>query len=89
MVVFAGKKAGYRSAAASTPLRKIFRPSPSAGTVPERARRRHGCLSIHHAQLDYYLDHWLIVAFPIARVTLLCDREVAATAAPEQPSPEG
>ncbi len=40
----------------------------------ERARRRHGCTALRHAQLDYYSDHWLIVAFPIARVTLVCER---------------
>ena len=39
----------------------------------ERLRRKHNCRDIHHAQLDFYTDHWLIVAFPIARVTMLCE----------------
>lgn len=40
----------------------------------ERMRRKYKCRRIHHAQLDFYTDHWLIVAFPIARVTMLCER---------------
>ena len=39
----------------------------------ERARRRHRCARTHHAQLDFFSDHWIIVSFPIARVTLICD----------------
>jgi hypothetical protein len=41
----------------------------------ERARRKHRCSSVHHAQLDFFTDHWLIVAFPISRVTLVCEPE--------------
>lgn len=39
----------------------------------ERARRRFRCKRLMHAQLDYYTDHWLIVSFPISRLTLVCD----------------
>jgi hypothetical protein len=39
----------------------------------ERVRRRNNCQRIHHAQLDYFMDHWLLVAFPIARVTAVCE----------------
>lgn len=46
----------------------------------ERARRRHRCARMHHAQLDFFTDHWLIVSFPISRMTLIC--EAAAGARP-------
>jgi hypothetical protein len=39
----------------------------------ERARRHHRCARMHHAQLDFYTDHWLIVAFPVSRMTLICE----------------
>ncbi len=39
----------------------------------ERARRRHRCERMHHAQLDFFTDHWLLVAFPISRMTLVCE----------------
>jgi hypothetical protein len=39
----------------------------------ERARRRHRCERMHHAQLDFFTDHWLIVAFPVSRMTLICE----------------
>lgn len=41
----------------------------------ERARRKHRCAKMHHAQLDFFTDHWLIVAFPISRMTLICEPE--------------
>ena len=40
----------------------------------ERARRRYSCQRIHHAQLDFYTDYWLIISFPISRLTLICDQ---------------
>jgi hypothetical protein len=40
----------------------------------ERARRRHQCQRLSHAQLDFFTDYWIIVAFPISRVTLICER---------------
>ena len=43
----------------------------------ERARRRHRCSKLHHAQLDFFSDYWVLVAFPIARVTLVCERDRA------------
>lgn len=46
----------------------------------ERARRHYKCARMHHAQLDFFTDHWLIVAFPVSRITLICEPE----AAPEQ-----
>jgi hypothetical protein len=41
----------------------------------ERARRKHRCAKIHHAQLDFFTDHWLLVAFPISRITAVCEPE--------------
>lgn len=43
----------------------------------ERARRRYRCERMHHGQLDFFTDHWLIVAFPVSRVTLICERSPA------------
>jgi hypothetical protein len=40
----------------------------------ERARQRYRCERMHHAQLDFFTDHWLIIAFPISRMTLICER---------------
>ena len=45
----------------------------------ERARRRHRCSRMHHAQLDFFTDHWIIVAFPISRMTLVCERQQGAS----------
>lgn len=57
----------------------------------ERIRRRYNCATIHHAQLDFYSDIWLFVAFPIARVTAVCDENPRAgavpAAAPQPPTP--
>jgi hypothetical protein len=36
-----------------------------------RLRERNRCKRLSSAQLDYYTDHWVIVAFPVARVTAL------------------
>ena len=41
----------------------------------ERARQKHRCKTVHHAQLDFFTDHWLLVAFPISRMTLICEPE--------------
>jgi hypothetical protein len=41
----------------------------------ERARKKHKCASLHLAQLDFYTDHWIIIAFPISRLTLVCEPE--------------
>lgn len=38
-----------------------------------RAERRYACARIHSAQLDFFTDHWVIVAFPIARLTAICE----------------
>lgn len=43
----------------------------------ERARKKHRCKSLHHAQLDFFTDYWIVVAFPIARITLICEPEDA------------
>jgi len=48
----------------------------------ERARRRYRCARVHHAQLDFFTDHWLLAAFPIARITMLCDPEPKVGAKP-------
>jgi hypothetical protein len=39
----------------------------------ERLRRKHKCARISNAQLDFYTEHWLLVAFPVARVTAVCE----------------
>jgi hypothetical protein len=41
----------------------------------ERARKKHRCKTLHHAQLDFFTDYWIVVAFPIARMTLICEPE--------------
>ena len=43
----------------------------------ERARQHYRCERMHHAQLDFFTDHWLLVAFPISRITLICERAPA------------
>ncbi len=48
----------------------------------ERARRHYRCDRMHHAQLDFFTDHWLIVAFPVSRITLICERDPAKAPAP-------
>lgn len=56
----------------------------------ERLRRDQRCARLLYPQLDFYTDHWLLIAFPIARVTSLCEPELAigpAPAAPLPPSP--
>jgi hypothetical protein len=39
----------------------------------ERARKHHRCKKLHFAQLDYYSDFWVLVSFPIARLTMICE----------------
>jgi hypothetical protein len=43
----------------------------------ERARQHYRCDRMHHAQLDFFTDFWLIIAFPISRITLICERSAA------------
>jgi hypothetical protein len=43
----------------------------------ERARQRFKCRRFSNAQLDFYTDHWLVIAFPIARVTLICEHDLS------------
>jgi hypothetical protein len=47
----------------------------------ERLRRDHRCARLLYPQLDFYTDHWLLIAFPIARVTSLCEPESHGAAA--------
>jgi hypothetical protein len=42
----------------------------------ERMRRDHRCARLLYPQLDFYTDHWLLIAFPIARITSLCEPEL-------------
>ena len=51
----------------------------------ERARRRYKCDALHSGQLDFYTDHWIIVAFPISRLTLVCERHAPAPEPKPQP----
>ncbi|MBX3201538.1 MAG: hypothetical protein KF894_25605 [Labilithrix sp.] len=53
----------------------------------ERIRRKHRCGRIAQAQLDFYTDHWLLVGFPVARVTVLCEPSVAPDARPAPSDP--
>jgi hypothetical protein len=46
----------------------------------ERARKRFKCASLHDAQLDFYTDYWVVLSFPISRITLVCEPELAAAA---------
>jgi hypothetical protein len=48
----------------------------------ERLRRHHRCARLLYPQLDFYTDHWLLIAFPIARITSLCEPESADDGAP-------
>jgi len=43
----------------------------------ERMRRDHRCRRLLYPQLDFYTDHWLLIAFPISRITSLCEPEQA------------
>lgn len=43
-------------------------------TLLERARLRYRCNRLRSPQLDFFTDYWVIVAFPIARVTVLCEK---------------
>jgi hypothetical protein len=49
----------------------------------ERARRKYRCARLSQAQLDFYTEHWLLVGFPVARVTALC--EPLSTTPPRDP----
>jgi hypothetical protein len=53
----------------------------------ERLRRDHRCARLLYPQLDFYTDHWLLIAFPIARLTSLCEPEKAGGPAPAPPIP--
>lgn len=60
----------------------------------ERMRRRHNCSSLSHVQLDFFTDYWILVGFPIARLTAVCepvretpDPEPAAAPVPPPPEP--
>lgn len=57
----------------------------------ERARRRFRCARLTHAQLDFYTDYWVLVSFPIARITVVCEPQAArgsAQSAPRQATSE-
>jgi hypothetical protein len=45
----------------------------------ERSRQRYKCGEIHSMQLDYYTEYWIIVGFPIARMTAVCEPGMVAT----------
>ena len=61
----------------------------------ERLRRDHRCARLLYPQLDFYTDHWFLIAFPIARITSLCEPEpeagapIPALPAPAAAAPEG
>lgn len=47
----------------------------------ERVRRKHKCARLSHGQLDFFTEHWLLVGFPVVRLTLVCEPEASATVA--------
>jgi hypothetical protein len=53
----------------------------------ERMRRDHRCARLLYPQLDFYTDYWLLVAFPISRITSLCEPETTGGPAPAAPIP--
>jgi len=55
----------------------------------ERMRRRYRCASIRHLQLDLYTDDWLILEFPIVRITAICEREKRSSASGKRGSAKG
>lgn len=50
-----------------------------------RAAELNNCGRLNHVQLDFFTDHWLIVAFPIARITAICEPVTASPPAPPAP----
>jgi hypothetical protein len=46
----------------------------------ERLRRDHRCARLLYPQLDFYTDHWFLIAFPISRITSLCEPEADGSA---------
>jgi hypothetical protein len=48
----------------------------------ERMRRDYRCERLLYPQLDFYTDHWLLIAFPISRVTSLCVPEAPLVLSP-------
>lgn len=46
-----------------------------------RAKRRYRCDRMHSIQLDYYSEFWILVAFPIVRITAVCEPPGATTTA--------
>lgn len=55
----------------------------------ERARRKNDCARLTHAQLDYYSDGWILVSFPIARITALCEPRREGSPSPNGPDVDG
>jgi hypothetical protein len=52
----------------------------------ERARRKYQCSSLRDAQLDFYTDYWLVLSFPISRITLICEPPTVAPTAASAPA---
>ena len=48
----------------------------------ERARRQFHCDRMRDAQLDFYTEYWILVAYPISRITLVCERDPVAQGQP-------
>lgn len=48
----------------------------------ERARRRFHCDRMRDAQLDFYTEYWILVAYPISRITLICERDPVSQGKP-------
>jgi len=52
----------------------------------ERARKKHRCGRLSQGQLDFFTEHWILVGFPVLRLTLLCEPDEGAAS---PPTPEG
>jgi hypothetical protein len=50
-----------------------------------RAERRYRCAKLTNPQLDFFTDHWIIISFPIARVTAVCEPQPDGAPTPIAP----
>lgn len=48
----------------------------------ERARKQFRCDRMRDAQLDFYTEYWILVAYPISRITLICERDPVSEGKP-------
>jgi hypothetical protein len=51
----------------------------------DRVKEQSSCGRMLYPQLDFYTDFWLLVSFPISRITLLCEPEAGSPSNPIVP----